>query len=101
MKKALSVSLMLTLAFAASATAPAEESGSPEDPFPEISTATLKIRLDTTHNFLLIDVRTEEEYIEGHIPRAISVPPEKIGLIADFLPADRDIPIVFYCRGYV
>jgi rhodanese-related sulfurtransferase len=46
---------------------------------------------------VLIDVRPSLEYDAGHLPGAISVPPEELpGRIGD-LPRDR--PIVAYCRG--
>ena len=45
---------------------------------------------------LLIDVRPAAEYAAGHLPGAISIPPDQLDLL-DELPADRDI--VAYCRG--
>jgi rhodanese-related sulfurtransferase/predicted transcriptional regulator len=45
---------------------------------------------------LLVDVRPAAEYAAGHLPGAISVPPDRLELL-DELPADRDI--VAYCRG--
>ena len=45
----------------------------------------------------VLDVRPTEEYREGHIPKALSVPlPELRARLAQ-LPRDRDI--VAYCRG--
>ncbi|MBI2765525.1 MAG: metalloregulator ArsR/SmtB family transcription factor [Chloroflexi bacterium] len=45
----------------------------------------------------LIDVRPALEFEHGHIPGAISVPPDELGVRLDGLPHDR--PIVAYCRG--
>ncbi len=45
---------------------------------------------------LLVDVRPVAEYAAGHLPGAISVPPDRLELLDD-LPADRDV--VAYCRG--
>ena len=50
-------------------------------------------------DYILLDVRTQEEYTQGHIPGAICVPNETIG--------DREIPelpdkdqlILVYCRS--
>jgi rhodanese-related sulfurtransferase/predicted transcriptional regulator len=45
---------------------------------------------------IVVDVRPEPEYAAGHLPGAISIPPDRLGLL-DALPADRDV--VAYCRG--
>ncbi len=45
---------------------------------------------------VLVDVRPEQEYAAGHLPGAISVPPDRLDRLAE-LPADGDV--VAYCRG--
>ena len=45
----------------------------------------------------LIDVRPEEEYREGHLPGALSVPLERLEELLYSLPEDKEI--VAYCRG--
>jgi rhodanese-related sulfurtransferase len=49
---------------------------------------------------VLIDVRPETEYAAGHLPGAMSVPPDELdrleGALAD-LPPGREV--VAYCRG--
>ncbi len=45
----------------------------------------------------LIDVRPTLEFENGHLPGAISVPPEELEPRLSALPRDR--PIVAYCRG--
>lgn len=45
---------------------------------------------------VLVDIRPETEYAAGHLPGAISIPPDRLDQL-DELPADRDI--VAYCRG--
>ena len=49
---------------------------------------------------LVVDARTEEEFGRGHIPGAINVPPSRFTAIAGYLPMDKSVPLVFYCRGY-
>lgn len=61
-----------------------------------ISRDELRERLDAGA-VVVIDVRPEVEYEAGHIPGAISVPPDRLDELLDALPADRDI--VAYCRG--
>jgi len=53
-------------------------------------------RLDSGE-VVVIDVRPEVEYAAGHLPGAISVPPDQLERYLDQLPEDRDI--VAYCRG--
>ena len=45
---------------------------------------------------VVVDVRPEAEYAAGHLPGAISIPPDRLELL-DELPAGRDV--VAYCRG--
>jgi rhodanese-related sulfurtransferase/DNA-binding transcriptional ArsR family regulator len=46
---------------------------------------------------VLLDVRPPEEYQAGHLPGAISLPPDEVASRLDELPRDR--PIIAYCRG--
>ena len=49
--------------------------------------------------FVLLDVRTQEEYASGHIPGAICIPNETIG--SEEIPElpDKDQLILVYCRS--
>jgi rhodanese-related sulfurtransferase len=47
----------------------------------------------------VVDTRTEGEYRDGHIPGAILVPELKAPIADRFLPPEKDLTIVFYCRG--
>lgn len=49
--------------------------------------------------YIILDVRTPEEFAEKHIPNAINVPNENIG--TDEIPElpDRDQLIMVYCRS--
>ena len=49
---------------------------------------------------VLVDTRTEYEYRLGHLPGAISVPPYRFSDLDTLLPPDKEIEIVFYCRGF-
>ncbi len=46
---------------------------------------------------VLLDVRPEQEFRAGHLPRAMSVPLEELGRRLGELPRGR--AIVAYCRG--
>lgn len=47
---------------------------------------------------ILLDVRTEEEYQEGHIPDSINLPLQMIGQ-ADQVIQKKELPIFVYCRS--
>jgi len=50
-----------------------------------------------SEDYILIDVRTAEEYASGHIPTAINIPYD---VIADNLPTEnKDAKIIVYCRS--
>ena len=49
-------------------------------------------------NFILLDVRSREDYDKKHLPGALSIPLEDIKDFADRL--DRDEKVVTYCGGF-
>lgn len=51
-----------------------------------------------TPGALLLDVRTEGEYAEGHIPGAKNLPLQSLTGIASVAPA-KDTPLFLYCRS--
>jgi len=56
-------------------------------------------RMEEEKDYLLLDVRTQEEYEAGHIPGAICLPNETIeGQEPEELP-DKDQTIFVYCRS--
>lgn len=55
--------------------------------------------METEKDYIILDVRTIEEYEEGHIPGAICVPNETIGEnVIEELP-DKGQIIFVYCRS--
>ena len=55
--------------------------------------------METEENYVLLDVRTVEEYEEGHIPGAICVPNETIGEDEIEELPDKEQVIMIYCRS--
>ena len=55
--------------------------------------------MEEEQGYILLDVRTEEEYDEGHIPGAINLPNEDIGTDAPPELPDKDQTILVYCRS--
>lgn len=49
---------------------------------------------------LLVDSRPKRpKYDKGHIPGAVSIPDTRFDDFAGMLPADKNLPVVFYCGG--
>ena len=55
--------------------------------------------MDTETNYVILDVRTQEEFAEKHIPGAVCVPNETIGSEAPEELPDKDQLILVYCRS--
>ena len=66
----------------------------------DLTTAELKKKIDAREKVLIIDTRTSQEYGQGHLPAAINIPPHQFDSISASLPREKDVPLVFYCRGY-
>lgn len=49
--------------------------------------------------FIIIDVRTKEEYDNGHIPGAKLVPVQILPMKLDELGAYKDKPVLVYCAS--
>ncbi|AXQ16217.1 hypothetical protein AYI72_00255 [Shewanella algae] len=48
---------------------------------------------------MLVDVRTPEEYAEGHLPEAVNIPFEQIAEVFAKQGIAKDTPVVVYCRS--
>ncbi len=67
--------------------------------YKQISTATaIEMMADET-NYIILDVRTPEEYAEGHIEDAINIPNETIGSNEMEELPDKNQLIMIYCRS--
>jgi molybdopterin/thiamine biosynthesis adenylyltransferase/rhodanese-related sulfurtransferase len=55
--------------------------------------------LDAARRPVLVDVREKEEYREGHLPEALSVPRGFLEMQIEGKVADKNAPIVAYCQG--
>lgn len=55
--------------------------------------------MKTEENYIILDVRSQEEYDEKHIPGAILVPNETIGTKDIPELPDKDQMILVYCRS--
>ncbi len=59
----------------------------------------LKQMLEKHARAAVVDARPEEEYALGHIPSAINIPGYKLYLLGKLLPKNKQVPVIFYCRG--
>ena len=50
---------------------------------------------------VLLDVRTAEEFAEGHLPQAVNLPLQSIAVQAQSALPQKDIPLFVYCRSGV
>ena len=55
--------------------------------------------MDTQKGYVILDVRTQEEYDQGHIPGAIVIPHEEITEKAEAVLQDKKQLILVYCRS--
>jgi rhodanese-related sulfurtransferase len=55
--------------------------------------------MDTEDNYVILDVRTQEEFDEGHIPGAILIPDYEIEDRAEAELKDKEQTILVYCRS--
>jgi rhodanese-related sulfurtransferase len=63
-----------------------------------ISSADLAERLETEDAPVILDVRSPEEYAEGHIPGAINIAYDQLAANLDSLESFLTAEIVVYCR---
>ena len=55
--------------------------------------------MDSEEGYIILDVRTREEYDQGHIPGAIVISHEQIAEKAEEVLTDKDQLILVYCRS--
>lgn len=71
----------------------------PSGSYTQITQEDAKAMLAKDDGHIIVDVRTQEEYDEGHIPEAVCIPNEEIGTEPPELLADPDQVILVYCRS--
>jgi molybdopterin/thiamine biosynthesis adenylyltransferase/rhodanese-related sulfurtransferase len=65
----------------------------------EISTSETRTRLDGADHPLVVDVREQDEWQEGHLPGAIHVPRGNLESRIEALVPDKDRELIVYCAG--
>ena len=95
MKKLLSILLILTLLILTVSCRQAEN----EVIYMNISAKEAKEIMDSQKDYIILDVRTREEYDEIHIPGAILIPDYEIKEKATDILKDKNQLILVYCRS--
>ena len=96
MKSLLPMLLLLSFALtgcAASATLPETNT------YRQITMQEAVEMMEKEENYIILDVRTQEEFAAGHIPGAIVIPNETIGTEEIPQLPDKDQLIMVYCRS--
>ena len=70
-----------------------------ENSFEQITPAEAKEIMDTQDGYVILDVRTQEEFDEAHIDGAILIPDYEIADKAESVLKDKDQLILVYCRS--
>lgn len=75
------------------------ESEMKENSYTLITPAEAKTMMDEQEDYILLDVRGQEEFKEGHISGAIVIPDTEISDRAEAELTDKDATILVYCRS--
>ena len=67
--------------------------------YEQITPAEAKALMDSEEGYIILDVRTPEEFAERHIEGAILIPDYEIGEKAESILTDKDQLILVYCRS--
>lgn len=55
--------------------------------------------MDNENGYIILDVRTQEEYNEGHIKNALLIPDSELEIKAETMLTDKQQKILVYCRS--
>ena len=66
---------------------------------PEYDVHQVKNKIDQSHNFILVDVREDREWVQGNIPSSIHIGKGVIERdVANLIP-NQETEVVLYCQG--
>ena len=70
-----------------------------ENSYEQITPAEAKEIMDNENGYVILDVRTQEEFDEAHIDGAILIPDYEITAKAESILKDKNQLILVYCRS--
>ena len=91
--------LIMILMVALMMTGCAVSSDQTENNYRQITMSEAFVLMDEEVDYIILDVRTPEEYKEKHIPSAINIPNEIIGAEVPKELPDKEQLIFVYCRS--
>ena len=77
----------------------ASHSGTVQEVYLNISQEEARRLMETEKDYVILDVRTQEEYDTGHIPGAILIPNTEIADRAEQELPNKDQLLLVYCRS--
>jgi len=77
----------------------AKENAYMKQSYIKLSAEEAKELMDSTENYVLLDVREEDEYAQGHIQNALLMPYGEITERAEKELPDKEQTILVYCRS--
>lgn len=75
------------------------DNGSAKGEYMQITQEEAKNIMDTETGYVILDVRTDEEFTAGHIPGAVLIPDYEISKRAESELTDKNQQILVYCRS--
>ncbi len=96
---AVGLALVLTGCVSADKTDPAATAQGQKGTVTKIDAATAYERMGASDDYTLVDVRTPDEFSQGHIQGAISLPDYNVAAWASQVLPDKDAVIYVYCRS--
>lgn len=73
--------------------------GNHKNVYEQITPDEAKALMDSEDGYIILDVRTPEEFAERHIEGAILIPDYEIGEKAESILTDKEQLILVYCRS--
>ena len=73
--------------------------GNNKNVYEQITPDEAKALMDSEDGYIILDVRTPEEFAAGHIAGAILIPDYEIGEKAESILTDKEQLILVYCRS--
>ena len=70
-----------------------------EEVYVNITPEEAKHIMDTEDGYVILDVRSQEEYEQSHIPGAIVIPHTEVDARAEDVLTDKNQMILVYCRS--
>ena len=98
MRRIIPILLMMALLLTG-CTSPAPKPVSEANTYRQITMQEAVEMMEKEENYIILDVRTHEEFAAGHIPGAIVIPNETIGTEEIARLPDKDQLIMVYCRS--